>query len=153
MDSTKADLLIFGSSTANHNYYPDSIEKNLRLSCYNTGRDGMSIFYFYAVLKSDLKRYTPKVVILDFFPVEFRKEQMDYDRITALLPYYSSHPELRSIILMKSPYERLKLISRIYPFNSLAFTILGGNLQMNKNREINKGSQGYVPLPEVWNGP
>lgn len=153
IDSTNADILIFGSSTGNHDYYPNAFEKRLNMSCYNTGRDGLGIFYFYAVLKGVLKRYSPKVVVLDFNPVEFKKNQRDYDRITALLPYYDNHPEIRSIIQLKSPFEKYKLISKIYPFNSLIFTIAGGNLAFNKDRELNKDEKGYIPLSEIWEGP
>jgi hypothetical protein len=60
IDKTRADVLIFGSSTAIHDYIPGTIEKRLNLSTYNVGRDGISILYDYAVLKTILKRYTPK---------------------------------------------------------------------------------------------
>src|SRR5574338_1233267 len=49
MDSTRADILIFVSSTANHHYVPALFEDQLHLSCYNSGRDGNSILYSYAV--------------------------------------------------------------------------------------------------------
>ena len=57
LDSTNADFLIFGSSTANHHYDPYIFEKRLNMSVYNTGRDANTIFYNYAVFQSILKRY------------------------------------------------------------------------------------------------
>ena len=66
LEKTNADFIIFGSSTANHNYYPQLFQKRFNMSCYNTGRDGISVFYQYAVLKAILKRYSPKIVIYDF---------------------------------------------------------------------------------------
>ena len=132
IDSTKADVLIFGASRANHHYYPGAFEKRLHMSCYNAGRDGNDIFYHYAILQGVLKRYTPKIAILDFAREEFFKNQESYDRLSSLLPYYDRHPEMRSIIQLKSPYEKYKLLSKIYPYNSLIFTIAVGNTGFNK---------------------
>ncbi|MEO9146713.1 MAG: hypothetical protein ABI237_14270 [Ginsengibacter sp.] len=150
LDSTKAELLIFGSSTANHHYNPSIFEKRLNTSVYNTGRDGNTIFYNYAVFQSVLKRYIPKVAILDFNVEEFKVYPDNYDRISSLLPYYQTHPELHSIIQLKSPYEKYKLLSKIYPYNSLIFTILVGNTDFNRTRDNINDDKGYVPLSHVW---
>jgi hypothetical protein len=150
METTKADLLIFGSSRANHHYQPDVFEKQLNLSYYNVGRDGNSIFYDYAILKSILKRYSPKLIILDFKAQEFIKRKENYDRLSFLLPYYRTHPEIRSIIKLKGPYEKLKLLSSIYPYNSSMFTIAVGNAKFNVKRTMD--IKGYIPLTKVWNG-
>lgn len=152
IDSTKADVLIFGSSTANHHYYPVAFEKRLHTSCYNAGRDGNSIFYQYAILQGMLNRYSPKIAILDFDHDEFMRDQESYDRISSLLPYYNEHPEMRSIIQLKSPYEKYKLLSKIYPYNSLIFTIAMGNTRFNKSRRNNNDENGYVPLTEILKG-
>lgn len=153
IDSTKADVLIFGSSTANHHYIPELFNKKMYLSCYNTGRDGNSILFSYAVLKGVLKRYNPEMIILDINPGEFQEDQDSYDRISSLLPYYDTHPEIRSIIQLKSSFEKYKLISKIYPFNSLLFTIAVGNADFNKDRELINDENGYVPLKNTWNEP
>jgi hypothetical protein len=151
MEQTKEDVLIFGASRANHHYHPDVFEKRLNLSYYNAGRDGAPIFYHYAVLKCILKRYTPKIVVMDFTGEEFRKDQQNYDRLSSLLPYYKRHPEIRPIIELRSPYEKIKLLSSIYPYNSAIFTIAVGNTEFNKKR---RGDiKGYIPLTGVWNEP
>lgn len=152
IEKTSADILAFGASRANHHYHTQVFEKNMPgYSCYNAGRDGNSIFYHYAVLKTILKRYTPKIVILDFELASLAKNNESYDRLSSLLPYYRSHPEIQSIVNLKSKYERYKLYSRIYPFNSSLFTIAIGNAEINKTRanDIN----GYVPLNSVWQEP
>ena len=150
LDSTTADFLIFGSSTANHHYDPSIFENRLNMSVYNTGRDANTIFYNYAVFQSILKRYTPKAAILDFNVGEFQVFPDDYDRISSLLPYYYSNPEVQPIIRLKGPFEKLKLISKIYPFNSLLFTILVGNTQYNKSRDYINDHNGFIPLDHVW---
>ena len=150
MDSTRADLLIFGSSTANHQYIPEIFNEELHLSCYNTGRDGNSILYSYAILQGILKRYAPKIIILDVYDHEFMKDQDSYDRIASLLPYYEEHPEIRSIVQLKSPFEKYKLLSKIYPYNSLLFTVAVGNADFNRDRAYGDDQSGYVPLTNTW---
>ena len=151
LERTTADLLIFGSSTANHNYNPSIFQNRLNMSAYNVGRDGISVFYDLAILKCVLKRYRPKIIVLDFDEQEFRKDDQSYERLSSLLPYYMNHPEIRSIVDLRSPYERYKLLSHIYPYNSLLFTIYAGNAEFNKKRrgDIN----GYVPINNVWGDP
>lgn len=150
IEKTTSDILIFGSSRANHHYDPDVFEKRLNLSYYNVGRDGNYILYHSAVLKGVLKRYSPKIVILDLNGWEFQKTNDSFDYLSSLLPYYKTHPEMRSIIEMKSKFEKIKMLSYIYPFNSSLFTIAIGNTEFNKKRRGDV--KGYVPLTRVWNG-
>jgi hypothetical protein len=150
LDSTKADILIFGSSTANHHYIPALFTQGLHMSCYNTGRDGNNILYSYAILQGVLRRHPPKMIILDIYNREFRQGQDTYDRITSLLPYYEKHPEIRPIIQLKSSYEKYKFLSKIYPFNSLVFTIAVGNADFNKKRESINDQNGYIPMWGTW---
>jgi hypothetical protein len=144
INSTKAALLIFGSSRANHHYRPDIFEKQLYLTCYNVGRDGEFLFYNYAILRAVLKRYSPKMIILDFSPGDFSKNEDSYDRLSILLPYYKSHLEMDSVIELRSPWEKLKLGSYIYPYNSSILNIFSQNaiLPPEKKEDIN----GYLPV-------
>jgi hypothetical protein len=151
IEKTTADLLIFGSSTANHGYHPSVFKNRIRMSFYNVGRDGTPIFYHYAVLEAVLNRYTPKMIIYNFDAHEFSKNQESYDILSFLLPYYEKHPEIRPIVNLRSPYEKYKLLSKIYPYNSSIFTIAIGNTELNKRR---RGDiDGYVPLTTIWNEP
>jgi hypothetical protein len=144
IEDTKADILIFGASRAQQQYNPVYFEERLHESCYNVGRDGEPIFYYYGILKSVLKRYNPKIILLDIENGIFTETQSSYDRLAVLLPFYKTHPEMRSVIELKSPFEKLKLQSMIYPYNSLLFKTAIGNTEFNKNR--NEDIKGYVPL-------
>jgi hypothetical protein len=148
IDSTKQDVLIFGSSTANHHYIPEIFKKRMNLSCYNTGKDNQMIFYNYAILKAVLERYSPKVAVLDIDRGEFKTEEQSYDRLSALIPYYKSHPEIRKIIELRSPYEKYKMFSRIYPYNSLIFTMIMGAIESQKERKDIDEQNGYIPLTD-----
>jgi hypothetical protein len=144
IDSTKADILVFGSSRASHHYVPEIFEETLNLEFYNTGRDGNFLLFNYATFKAVINRYSPGIVIFDINPDELAKNEQDYERLSSLLPYYRDHPEIRSIVELKSPYEKYKLLSEIYPFNSSLLTIIIGNLEVNRDRKGDR--KGYVPL-------
>lgn len=147
IEDTKADLLILGTSKANHSYNPEIFSERVNLTAYNAGRDGGSIFYDYALLECILQRYSPKIIILDV-SWEFETKQDSYDRLSMLSPYYEKHPEIRPIIELKSRYEKIKMLSKVYPYNSMLFSILAGNLEYNKSRI--KDLKGFVPLSKVW---
>jgi hypothetical protein len=151
INEAEADIIILGASTANHHYHPAIFEERLKRSYYNAGRDGNSIFYHYAVLKAILLRHTPSIVIFDIAKGELGKFQTSYDRLSSLLPYYNEHKELRPIIELKSRYEKIKMLSNIYPFNSMILSVAVGNSEFNKKRwnEV----KGYVPLFRKWSEP
>lgn len=149
MDSTTAEILIFGSSKANHSYDTRIFRQLMpNLSSYNCGNDGSSIFYHYAVLKTILKRYLPKIIILDFVPGEFRLVPGHYEKLSYLLPFVNNHKEIREIVLLKSRYENIKLLSKVYPYNSLLVSIVGGMLNIHSTGQF--ADNGYVPLEGEW---
>ena len=150
METTDADILIFGSSRANHHYIPELFEDSLKMTFYNTGRDGNGILFQTAVLKSALKRYSPKLIIIDYYG-EFIKNDEAFEGLQSLLPYYRTHEEIREFITLKSSNERIKLLSEIYPFNSQILSIAIGNMERNKQRYDDK--KGYVPLFTIWPSP
>jgi hypothetical protein len=144
IDSTSADILILGSSRANHSYVPEIIEEGLSLNCYNVGRDGSYILYNYAVFKAITKRYNPKIIIFDINPADIAYSANEYERLSLLLPYYKTHPEIRSIIDLRGPLEKVKHISSIYHFNSLIFQLIRDNIDIKKVKATDL--KGYVPL-------
>lgn len=144
IDSTTAELLVFGSSRANHHYVPEPFVDSLKISFYNTGRDGNYLLFNYAIFQSVIKRHKPEIIILDINPGDLNFDKKEYDCLSSLLPYYSSHPEIRKIVEMRGPYEKYKLLSAIYPYNSSLLTIAIGNLEYNKKRNADR--KGYVPL-------
>jgi len=144
LDKTRAEGLILGSSRASHHYITDSLSKAKNMSFYNAGKDGQSIFYHYAVLKSVLSRYTPKLIVLDLLNDELYEKSESYDRLAELLPYCRDHKELNFVEALRGPYEKYKMQSQIYPFNSLMISIASGNSSLAKNRFVEKN--GYLPL-------
>jgi hypothetical protein len=147
IDSTTAQVLIFGASRSSHHYVTELFKQKLSMGCYNCGRDGNSILYSYAIFKAATKRYNPIILIFDVNPNELNYELRSYDRLSSLLPYYKTHPEIRSIIKFKSSFEKYKMLSNIYPYNSSLLAIAIGNLELNKKRKDD--SSGYIPLYNI----
>jgi len=146
MEKANEDVLVFGSSRASHHYVPKSFETILGKSFHNVGRENNFVLYSDALLRSITLRHIPKIVILDLNYREFEKTDRHYDYLSSLLPFYKNHPEIRPIIEMRSRYEKLKFVSNIYPFNSLAPTIAVGYFGLKKGKE---NIQGYIPLYRV----
>jgi hypothetical protein len=144
IDKATEDVIILGSSRAANIYNPDIFQKELNMSCFNSGRFDHPIFYHYAVLKANIKRHIPKIVILSFDAGNFSKKAKAYYWISSLLPYYKDHPEIRDIVLLKSPCEKIKMMSATYPYNSLILPILSGNSNFSKIKYAN--NKGYFPL-------
>jgi len=101
IEKSNADIVIIGASRANHQYHPEIFENRLQMTCYNAGRDGSSMFYYYGILKAITSRYSPKLIILDFSR-DFEMKQNSYDRLAMLAPYYEKHPEIRPVVELKS---------------------------------------------------
>ena len=156
IEKTNADILIFGSSRAFNHYRPDIFESRLKKTCYNSGSPGQFILYDYATLKAVLKRYTPKLIILDLMPGSLFVEQFDgnsYERLSFLFPYYKEHEEMRPILELKGQYEKFKLLSSVYPFNSSVIYTTAGCLELKRFKELNRTDKGYQATYAVWNKP
>jgi hypothetical protein len=140
---TEEDILIFGSSRAQHAIIPKIIQDITGLSCYNVGQAGVGIAYSLGLQQMIFQRYQPKVIILEVFPVDlFNKSKKNLDVLSYLLPFYKDYPQIHSIIHERGKYEKFKHYSKIYPFNSLALQILYNNTFIDENEY----SKGYSPL-------
>jgi hypothetical protein len=144
LSDCNADILIFGNSRAQHHYDSHIISAALNMSCYNAGEDGGHCIIFpYAQIKIITERYSPKIIILEFSGIN--NFPGAYDRLSILLPYYKEYPEIRSLIQLRSRFERIKLMSSIYPFNSDVIDIL--RFHTNIPEDFN----GYIPLKKTLN--
>jgi hypothetical protein len=148
MDRTDADILILGSSRAKHSYDALIFEDSTKFSCFNAGRDGTEHLLFnYGQFKAATSRYNPEIVILDIRPEDLAYSATEYDMLSPLLPYYKTHDEIKELLLERGPFEKLKHISALYPFNSLVFQVVMGNLEINKRRKVHYN--GYVPFRDA----
>jgi hypothetical protein len=141
----RAEILIMGSSRAKRHYHPGIISATLGKSCYNTGYDAQSILFCKALLDIIREKYKPEIIVLDVNMHALNNEEISYDQLSVLLPYASRYPMLWNTLSLKSPFERIKCISLIYPYNSLLDKIVKGNI-VHWEDDIN----GFVPFYGVY---
>jgi hypothetical protein len=98
--------MILGSSRGRRNYNPNLLADSLGITVYNAGHDGQTIFYEQAIVRMNLTRHSPKLVILDLNPEEMYYRDVHYDRLNVLAPYYADFPEVRSIYRLKGVRDR-----------------------------------------------
>lgn len=134
-------LIILGSSRAEHHYVPSIFDDTLKLKSYNAGCDGMTFLYYLSVFKSILSREKPKAVIVDLLPDEFTESSSTYTSLASLLPYYYSDPSIQPILNLRSPYEKVKTVSNIYRYNSIIGPLLRDIFFNSPTSD-----DGYVPL-------
>jgi hypothetical protein len=145
LNMTAENILIFGASTAIHEYIPRIVEDSLGITCYNTGWNGTNIYFSYTILNSALKRYTPKVVIFDMTAWELVKFEDDFDKLSELYPYYYSNKSVKEIIDFSGKYEKYKMLSKTYRYNSKLLFILTQNISTQT-----VGDKGYEPIYGRW---
>lgn len=139
------DILVFGSSRAIHHYDPEVLSKDLGMSCYNCGEDGMGIILSYARLNAILSRYTPKMIIYDFEKSFDIKEGDNYRYLGKLKPFYPDE-EIDSLFNEISFTERFKMLSHLFRYNSQLVDIAIGLLSKSPQTAE---SYTYNPLEHV----
>lgn len=121
-DSVNTDIVVLGSSRALHHYVPSVITDSTGLSCYNCGFENEGIVFHYALLRQLQQRYQPRLIIYEL--------TYDYDvQYLSWRPANLKHLHTMaglscrdSILRSVDPWERVSMISNIYPFNSQIFT-------------------------------
>jgi hypothetical protein len=122
-------VAVSGSSRAKTHYVADSLGAYLGKRAYNFGRDGQrSSQYHYAVARMVLSHEVPELWLLDVDEGVFAGEE-DNGRLADLLPYADRYPAVREVVEARSAMEPLKLWSRIYPYNSLALTLVKSRIR------------------------
>ncbi len=134
-----ADVLILGSSTANHHYNSKMMEDSLGMSVYNSGLDGRDMVYFDVVLQSTIKRHVPKYVLLDIGSVHLDGNWID--RIGDTKLYYGVNEAVTQYYDNETDWQqRLKLISALYRYNKTFSYLI--RVKIDQPNTLN----GYAPL-------
>lgn len=151
LKNVNSDILIFGSSRAVHHYDPDIIERELGFSTFNAGLDGQSIIYHKTIFDAVISRYKPKIVVLELYEsMDFSFGDNQFDRLSVLLPYINKYPEIKKNVQKRSYFEKLKMLSNTYPYNSLILRIIEGNLNFTN---FDKSSNGFIANDRNWTHP
>jgi hypothetical protein len=152
ISKSREDILIFGSSHAECHYIPRIFEDSLHLDCFNAGFRNQGILFAYAIHQSILRRYSPRLVIFNFDKdmlyantAAFENEK---SKLSELLPFCKKERNIKEVIESRSIYEKYKLFSGIYPFNSDIVYLLKYNLSHSDNF-----NDGYYPVYGNYNPP
>lgn len=148
LNESREEILIYGSSRANRHYNPSVFKDKLGLTCFNNGLDGRNIYYNYALLAAATQRYTPKVVILDLVGGDYSESGSNWstDMLNVLLPYYGHNEYIDEVINLRSDFEKVKLLSALYPYNSAIVDIVKTKVL---EKDLSFGNQGYLPAQSV----
>ncbi|RFZ85007.1 hypothetical protein DYU05_05225 [Mucilaginibacter terrenus] len=152
LDSTRADLVIVGSSRATHSYVAQQIQDSLHISCYNAGMWGTRFLHQYATLQTIVHRYHPKIIIWDYWE-GLVKNELTYQDVASLDPFYNTHEEIRKVIDFAKPSEKYKMLSRVYPYNSTLMYNLNKVVNAYKSDKKEASVKGFVPLKHTWTEP
>jgi hypothetical protein len=143
---TNDDIIIIGSSRAEFNYNPAVFSELLGMSCWNAGRGGQGLVYFLAIEQEILKRFAPKVIIMNIDP-RFLEGQLDYDKSSILRPFAKEYPDIFNLLSQKEFNERFKLNSNLYAYNSVMFYFIRPFFVKNKDGKTS--DKGWKPRTGV----
>lgn len=144
-----ADILIMGSSRANHHYNPQILSDSIGLSCYNLGIDGSGAILMDGFYRLITQRYAPKLIIYELTPsFDLYQNVADANNtryLAQLKPYYREDC-LKQLFDDIDGSERMKLHSGLYRYNTSCLNLFRsyiGHGTLNSN--------GYLPLYGVMN--
>ena len=145
-DKVNDQVLVIGSSRATHHYIPKQMEEKLKRSVFDCGMDGCYFLYQTAVIDCILNRYSPELIIWDeVSPNVFDGGIKDADNLTRLSKlnsYYDINQYVNNLIQLKSKFEKYKMYSKLYRYNSCLFNYGSAFLRSKGTLE----RKGYLPL-------
>ena len=140
----ESDIIIMGSSRANHHYVPSVLTDSLGVSVYNAGVDGNGIVLASGLYAMMTNRYAPKVIIYDVepaFDINVYSEDGNNTRYLGSLRPYFANDKIREIITRVDPVELYKNISSMFRYNSKVFDLVKDQFVVGGYVE-----DGFVPL-------
>jgi hypothetical protein len=133
----RRDIVIFGASRAYHHYIPPIIEEETGYTVYNAGEDSKNATYELALLELILQGYTPKIIVY-----EISDFSRNFDRgNTELYPFYYKNQNVRSILLERDRYARIRFMIHLYAYNQKLYRLLVDAFIKSK-----PDHDGYSPL-------
>ena len=124
-------VLVFGSSRAKYHYNSKEIESNSKMTCYNAGFNGRGILLSNILIKLLLQKSKPSVIILDinFLDKTYAEEHRKLD---IMKPLYSQFNEVKELLDRNNLYEKVRHLSRSYPYNATIPACIERKIDKNK---------------------
>ncbi len=143
--TSRAPVVVFGSSRAESHYVPEVLESELGVKVFNGGYKGSNALYDYGVQQLTFRKFLPRVVIYDFSAVAVARSDADpFERLEPLYPFHDD-PAIWSMISERGTLQRTLFLSHLYPYNSKLHSLILFNIIKNRPG----ASQGYVPQDSV----
>lgn len=143
-DKLTDDILVFGSSRAEHHYNAQMISDSLGISCYNCGENGCGIILAYGRLLMLLERYKPKAIIYEVTPgFDYLAGKYDPHMNLYRLKQHYDRPGIDSIFISIDPKEKYKMKSGMYRHNS---SFLQNLIVYFSGTATDMGLKGFRPL-------
>jgi hypothetical protein len=138
--STRADVIVLGSSRAWRHFDSTVLIDVLGRSVFNAGCDGQGIPYMRGILDLMLDRHTPELVIINVDANMLADRARHMGRLPVLAPFMDESDVIRDMIYARARFERLKYLSRSYRYNGKVPAIL-----LNRGRS-DPSVHGFVPV-------
>jgi hypothetical protein len=141
--SRDAELLVLGSSRAQHHLAPKILGRALGRKAFNAGVDGQD--FLYAMMLFDLwteRHGAPRMVLLQVDPMSFRRSPDELGRASVFAPFVDRSALVRDVLYSRSRWDRLKYLSSSYRYNGKVFAVL-----KNAMRRPEPGFDGFVGIP------
>lgn len=149
LHDVKADVLVVGASEVEFSYRPDILMDSLGMSVYNCGKNGQRLYYQATVVNSILDRFTPKLLIWSVSPNSLTPLEDDKDKTSVFKPYYHQDPYCRQLLQKRSWYEKYKMISYFYTYNSVFHSSIINSIKPIKTNTV----YGYKPIAKSVSRP
>jgi len=133
---THPEVAVLGSSRAEYHYAADTLQRRLGVRVYNFGRSGQASPLFHrAVGEMLLAEHAPRLLVLEVDAATVAGPD-DLSRLSVLLPYWRRYPAVKEVVLRRSRFERVKLLSRAYPYNSLVLNMVVQRLRRHREPRL-----------------
>lgn len=144
-ESTRDSLLFIGSSRCLHHYVPSIFERELGMTCYNAADWGIkNIYYHYGLLGNILSRYTPKAILFEIHPCDFRDTPFSgKERAGSLAPYCGMSDACDEMLKLTGNYWAYQL-SWVYRYTGSFPNLITGKLG-----SMDRSLKGWKPLDGV----
>ena len=123
INDVEAPIVVFGTSRALHHYVPQVMTDSTGLHCCNCGFEGLGITTNYALIRALTQRYQPRLIIYElsyYYDLELAPENSSMWRVRRM----ASLTCRDSLLCAVDPWERLRMCSHIYPYNSTIVDML-----------------------------
>lgn len=144
LSKKNVDLIIFGSSRAQHHFDPRVLGAELGLEAFNAGVDGQGVAYARAVEALLLQRgNTVRLFVLNVDIPDMVRE--DVSRAITLAPFWGENGDVDEILTRSTSSPSLKFLSSSFRFNSRALPLV---MNLVLAREANL-MDGFSPIDRV----